>query len=92
VLPSQSCGVWDTIAPEQRSTGKARRTQRIDRHLYSRLSADGRKAYLVSRGHSEGGRRFDHITLISIHQEILLKVNTNLPTSARIGNGRGRSR
>jgi hypothetical protein len=91
VLPGQPCGVCDTIAPEQRSTGKAPRKKRDDRHLYSQLSTGGTKTQSASRDQSEGGRRFDHTTLIGIHQEMLLKVNPNLPTNARIGNGRRKS-
>jgi hypothetical protein len=74
VLPGQPCGVCETIAPEQRSTGKAPRKKRIDRHLYSRLSTGGTKTQSASKDQSEGGRRFDHTTLIGIHQEMLLKV------------------
>jgi hypothetical protein len=91
VMPGQPCAVCDTISPEQRLTGKAPRRKRNDRHLYSRLATGGTKTQSASKDQSEGGRRFDHTTLIGIHQEMLLKVNPNLPTNARIGNGRSKS-
>jgi hypothetical protein len=88
VEPGQPCLVCDTISPEQRPAGKAPRRKRIDRHRYSRLAAPNNKTQAMTKDQGEGGRRFDHTSLIGIHQEMLLRVNPNLITSARTGNGR----
>jgi hypothetical protein len=91
VEPGQPCAVCDTMSPAQRTTGKAPRRKRTDRHLYSRLSTGGPKTQAVSKDQGEGGRRYDHTTLIGMKQEMLLKINPSLTTTARIGNGRSKS-
>jgi hypothetical protein len=91
VQPGHPCVVCDTVYIEQRSIGKATRRKRNDRHLYSRLNSGGAKPQSVmTKDQVEAGNRMDHTTLMGQMQNQLLLQNPNLPTEARLGNGRSK--
>jgi hypothetical protein len=78
-----------STATQQRSTGKAPRGKRSDRHLYSKLdSAGAAKTPAARKDQSEAGSRFDHTALLGMKQNQLLRMIPDLPTKARTGNGR----
>jgi hypothetical protein len=85
----QPCIKCGTISVEQRPTGKIARRKRNDRHLYSKLASGGAKPQGTrTKDQTEAGNRLDHTTLIGMHQHELMRLNPDLPTKARIGDGR----
>lgn len=91
VQPGHPCSVCDTIYTEQRPVGKATRRKRNDRHLYSRLATGGAKSQgAMTKDQVEAGNRMDHTALLGRLQNQLLSTNPNLPTEARIGDGRSK--
>lgn len=89
VQPGQACTKCNTVFVDQRTTGKVTRKKRNDRVLYSRLATGGSKPQVArAKDQVEAGNRLDHTTLIGRLQHLLESFNPDLPTQARIGDGR----
>ena len=85
----EACTKCNTIFVDQRSTGKVTRKKRNDRVLYSRLATGGAKPHEArAKDQVEAGNRLDHTTLIGRLQHLLESFNPDLPTQARVGDGR----
>jgi hypothetical protein len=59
--------------------------------MYSRLNSGGAKPQCVmTKDQVEAGNRIDQTTLLGQSQNLLLRLNPNLPTEARLGKGRSK--
>ncbi|KAL5120526.1 hypothetical protein ACEQ8H_001544 [Pleosporales sp. CAS-2024a] len=94
VEPGKACPSCNTpcreLTPEEKE--KAGRQKRNDRIIFSKLMFNlpgvEKPSTPPTKEQTEAGNRLDHTTLIGLAQHQLVTLIPDLPTKARIGNGR----